>query len=115
ISLELLKELVRLKSIFQSVRLPCPDYKQVHEGFKEAYKEMAQKYPCFGYAAKMANILWWKTCVRDSLSGLVMTTTKRHLKRSVHEQGLTVGIISNAEYRYQDVILPALGLNQGCE
>lgn len=34
--------------------------------------------------------------------------------RWVREQGLMVGIISNAEYRYQDVILPALGLNQVC-
>lgn len=27
-------------------------------------------------------------------------------------KGLQVGIVSNAEYRYQDVILPALGLEQ---
>lgn len=32
--------------------------------------------------------------------------------RWVREQGLQVGLVSNAEYRYQDVILPALGLNQ---
>lgn len=50
----------------KAVGLPCPDYKRVHEGFKLAYKEMAAKYPCFGYAAKMPNIVWWKTCVRDS-------------------------------------------------
>ena len=50
----------------KSVGLPCPDYKRVHEGFKFAYKEMAKNYPCFGYAAKMPNIIWWKTCVRDS-------------------------------------------------
>lgn len=46
--------------------LECPDYKRVHEGFKYAYKEMATKYPCFGHAAKMPNVVWWKTCVRDS-------------------------------------------------
>lgn len=50
----------------KSVGLPCPDYKRVHEGFKLAYKEMAKNYPCFGFAAKMPNIVWWKTCVRDS-------------------------------------------------
>ena len=27
-------------------------------------------------------------------------------------EGLLVGLVSNAEYRYQDVILPALGLEQ---
>ncbi|KAI8020332.1 Proteasome subunit alpha type-4 [Camellia lanceoleosa] len=50
----------------KSVGLPCPDYKRVHEGFKLAYSDMAKKYPCFGHAAKMPNIVWWKTCVRDA-------------------------------------------------
>jgi hypothetical protein len=50
----------------KSVGLPCPDYKRMHEGFKLAYKDMARKYPCFGYGAKMPNVVWWKTCVRDS-------------------------------------------------
>lgn len=50
----------------KAVGLPCPDYKRVHEGFKLAYKDMAQRHPCFGYAEKIPNIVWWKTCVRDS-------------------------------------------------
>lgn len=50
----------------KAVGLPCPDYKRMHEGFKLAYTEMAKKYPCFGYAAKMPNVVWWKTCVRNS-------------------------------------------------
>jgi len=32
--------------------------------------------------------------------------------RWLRGEGLKVGIVSNAEYRYQDVILPALGLNE---
>lgn len=32
--------------------------------------------------------------------------------RWLRSQGVTVGIVSNAEYRYRDVILPALGLNE---
>ncbi|KAF5742865.1 Rhythmically-expressed protein 2 protein putative isoform 1 [Tripterygium wilfordii] len=36
----------------------------------------------------------------------------RPFLRWLREKGLTVGLISNAEYRYKDVILPALGLNQ---
>lgn len=32
--------------------------------------------------------------------------------RWAREKGILVGLVSNAEYRYQDVILPALGLNQ---
>jgi phosphoglycolate phosphatase-like HAD superfamily hydrolase len=35
--------------------------------------------------------------------------------RWVREQGLIVGIVSNAEYRYKDVILPALNLKQVCK
>lgn len=50
----------------KSIGLPCPDYKRVHEGFKQAYTEMATKHPCFGFAEKIPNIVWWKTCVRDS-------------------------------------------------
>lgn len=50
----------------KSVGLPCPDYKRMHEGFKLAYTEMAKKYPCFGHAAKLPTIVWWKTCVRNS-------------------------------------------------
>ncbi|KAL3750237.1 hypothetical protein ACJRO7_011258 [Eucalyptus globulus] len=50
----------------KSVGLPCPDYKRIYEGFKLAYTEMAKKYPCFRYAAKTPNIVWWKTCVRNS-------------------------------------------------
>ena len=50
----------------KAVGLPCPDYKRMHEGFKEAYTEMARHYPCFGFAANMPNIDWWRTCVRNS-------------------------------------------------
>lgn len=32
--------------------------------------------------------------------------------RWARKKGVIVGLVSNAEYRYQDVILPALGLNQ---
>lgn len=50
----------------KSVGLPCPDYKRMHEGFKTAYTDMAKRYPCFGYAAKMPNVDWWRSCVKDS-------------------------------------------------
>ncbi|KAJ0081347.1 hypothetical protein Patl1_12119 [Pistacia atlantica] len=125
----------------KSVGLPCPNYKRVHEGFKLAYKEMATKYPCFGYAAKMPNIVWWKTCVRDSFvragydydeetfekifkriyasfgssAPYTIFPDSKPFLRWAHGQGLKVGIISNAENRYQDVILPASGLSQGTE
>ncbi|XP_055805815.1 uncharacterized protein LOC129874542 [Solanum dulcamara] len=119
----------------------CPDYKRVHEGFKLAYTEMAKKHPCFGYAEKIPNIVWWKTCVRNSFvqAGYEYDdeTFEKIFRRIyatfgssapyslfpdaipflrwLRESGITVGLVSNAEYRYQDVILPALGLNQGSE
>lgn len=118
----------------------CPDYKRVHEGFKLAYTEMAQKHPCFGFAEKIPNIVWWKTCVRDSFvrAGYEYEETFEKIFRRIYatfgssapysifpdskpflrwlrERGITVGLVSNAEYRYQDVILPALGLHQGSE
>ncbi|KAM7530310.1 hypothetical protein LguiB_033720 [Lonicera macranthoides] len=169
----------------KSVGLPCPDYKRMHEGFKLAYTDMAKKHPCFGHADKMPNIVWWKTCVRDSfvkvecaaspiaflficnlkaLFGLgrgeseilfnvgvcslwhclwqagydydeetfekvfrriystfgsaapyTLFADSQPFLRWARKKGLIVGLVSNAEYRYQDVILPALGLNQGSE
>lgn len=32
--------------------------------------------------------------------------------RWLRKEGLVVGIVSNAEHRYRDVVLPALGINQ---
>ncbi|KAF9686047.1 hypothetical protein SADUNF_Sadunf03G0117700 [Salix dunnii] len=125
----------------KSVGLPCPDYKRMHEGFKLAYTEMAKKYPCFGHAAKLPTIVWWKTCVKNSFikagydydeetfekifrriyasfgssAPYSVFPDSQPFLRWARGQGLLVGLVSNAEYRYQDVILPALGLEQGSE
>ncbi|KAJ4810778.1 Haloacid dehalogenase-like hydrolase domain-containing protein 3 [Rhynchospora pubera] len=120
---------------------PCPDYKRMHEGFKTAYTDMAKKYPCFGFAAKIPNIEWWRTCVKDSFiragyeyddetfenifkriyasfgssAPYSVFPDAQPFMRWLRQKGVTVGIVSNAEYRYKDVILPALGLNKGSE
>ncbi|XP_071722935.1 uncharacterized protein [Rutidosis leptorrhynchoides] len=125
----------------KSVGLPCPDYKRVHDGFKIAYTEMAKKHPCFGHADKMPNIVWWKTCVKNSFvkagydfdeetfekvfrriystfgssAPYIVFPDSQPFLRWLRSQGVTVGVVSNAEYRYPDVILPALGLNEGSE
>lgn len=125
----------------KAVGLPCPDYKRMHEGFKAAYTDMAKRYPCFGYAAKMPNVYWWRSCVKDSFiragyeyddetfdkvfrriyssfgssAPYSIFPDSQPFLRWARQEGLIVGIVSNAEYRYQDVILPALGLNQGSE
>ncbi|XP_021315572.1 haloacid dehalogenase-like hydrolase domain-containing protein 3 [Sorghum bicolor] len=126
----------------KSAGMPCPDYARVHEGFKLAYADMSRRHPCFGHAAAMPTAdWWWKTCVRDSFvrAGYdyddetferifrriystfgsaapyaVFPDAQRFL-RWLRKEGLVVGIVSNAEHRYRDVVLPALGLNQGSE
>lgn len=121
--------------------LPCPDYKRVHEGFKIAYTDMAKKHPCFGFAEKIPNIVWWKTCVRNSFieagydydeetfekifrriygtfgsaAPYTIFPDSQPFLRWLRQKGLKVGLVSNAEYRYRDVILPSLGLNEGSE
>jgi len=125
----------------KSAGMPCPDYNRMHEGFKLAYTEMARQYPCFGFAAKMPNIEWWRTCVKNSFvkagydydeetfekifrriysafgssAPYSAFPDAQPFMRWAREKGLIVGVVSNAEYRYKDVILPALGLNQGSE
>lgn len=123
------------------IGLPCPDYDRMHEGFKVAYKEMAQKHPCFGNANNMPNIEWWRTVVYNSFleAGYAYDTETlekiflriygtfgsaapyellldaKPFLHWIRKQGIIVGIVSNAEHRYRDVILPTLGLNQGSE
>ncbi|CAN6237277.1 unnamed protein product [Urochloa humidicola] len=125
----------------KSAGMPCPDYARVHQGFKLAYADMSRRHPCFGHAASMPPADWWKVCVRDSFARAgyeyedetferifrriyatfgssapytVFPDAPRFL-RWLRRRGLAVGIVSNAEHRYRDVVLPALGLNQGSE
>ncbi|KAK8950829.1 hypothetical protein KSP39_PZI003135 [Platanthera zijinensis] len=125
----------------KSVGLQCPDYGRMHEGFKAAYTNMVKMYPCFGHATKMPNIDWWRACVKDSFvkagydydeetfekvfrriystfgssAPYSVFQDSQPFMRWARKNGLVVGLVSNAEYRYQDVILPALGLNKGSE
>ncbi|EFJ33411.1 hypothetical protein SELMODRAFT_167838 [Selaginella moellendorffii] len=124
----------------KALGLPCPDYKRVHEGFKAAYAEMSKKFPCFGYG-HLSDVEWWRRCVRDSFiragysfdpdtgeqifnrihamfgstAPYTIFPDAQPFLRWARASGLSVGIVSNAESRYRDVILPALGLNQGSE
>lgn len=125
----------------KAVGLPCPDYDRMHQGFKIAYKDMATKHPCFGQASRMPNIDWWRVCVRNSFieagynyddetfgkvfkriysmfgsaAPYIIYPDAQPFLRWARKQGIIVGVVSNAEYRYRDVILPCLGLNQGSE
>ncbi|KAG8072212.1 hypothetical protein GUJ93_ZPchr0006g43955 [Zizania palustris] len=46
--------------IAKSVKMPCPNYKCMHEGCKVAYTEMTVKH------APQRLVDWWNMCVKDS-------------------------------------------------
>jgi putative hydrolase of the HAD superfamily len=105
------------------------------DAFRIAYKEMSHKHPCFG-----ANLLstkeWWKLCVLRSfeLAGVSMTPEQQDIVfqriystfgshaayeifddtlpflRWAQRKGIVCGVLSNADERYGDSILPMLGL-----
>ncbi|KAG0582008.1 hypothetical protein M758_3G025600 [Ceratodon purpureus] len=121
--------------------LPCPDYERMHQGFKVAYKEMDQMYPCFGKIHNVPNQEWWRECVRKAFCEAGYDYTDKEFDavflriygifgssapyevyddvipflRWVRAQGIVVGVLSNASYRYRDDILPQLGIKQGEE
>jgi REG-2-like HAD superfamily hydrolase len=121
--------------------LPCPDYERMHQGFKVAYKEMDTMYPCFGKLHNISNQEWWRICVRKAFCEAGYDYTDKEFDavfkriygifgsaapyevfedakpflRWVRTQGIVVGVLSNASYRYRDDILPQLGLRQGEE
>mmetsp|Transcript_37077 Transcript_37077/g.51458 ORF Transcript_37077/g.51458 Transcript_37077/m.51458 type:complete len:283 (-) Transcript_37077:182-1030(-) len=112
-----------------------PDYDKVHKGFKDAYIETSKMYPCFG-GSKMETKEWWRRCVKRSfdIAGYhfkpqVQENIFRHIyalfgSRGAYEafddskpfiewakgEGLIVGVVSNADERYEDGILPMLDL-----
>ncbi|KAJ7547057.1 hypothetical protein O6H91_08G066900 [Diphasiastrum complanatum] len=125
----------------KNVGLPCPDYERMHKGFKVAYNNMAKRFPCFGWNAKMDSKTWWRMCVQDSFiqagytyddatfdkvfdriyaafgstAPYILFPDAIPFVRWARSEGIVVGILSNSDSRYQDVILPALGLHQGSE
>ncbi|KAJ7555292.1 hypothetical protein O6H91_05G030600 [Diphasiastrum complanatum] len=122
----------------KAIGLPCPDYERMHEGFKAAYKNTTKRFPCFGSRNKIHDKEWWRICVKDSFieAGYLYddVTSEKVFERiyaafgstapyavfpDVHpflrwarSKGIIVGIVSNSESRYRDVILPTLGIRQ---
>ncbi|EMS65319.1 Haloacid dehalogenase-like hydrolase domain-containing protein 3 [Triticum urartu] len=125
----------------RSAGLPCPGYARMHQAFKAAYADMTAKHPCFGHASRMPDHRWWRTCVRDSflragheyddatferIFGQIYAAfgspapysvfpDARPFLRWLRGEGIMAGVVTNADCRYRDVVLPALGLNQGSE
>lgn len=105
------------------------------EAFGQAYKETTSLYPCFGGDSMTAKE-WWRICVEKSFekAGVTMDeeTAEMVFQRiystfgsiNAYEifpdalpflkwakrHGLVCGVLSNADERYGDSILPMLGL-----
>mmetsp|Transcript_18839 Transcript_18839/g.38668 ORF Transcript_18839/g.38668 Transcript_18839/m.38668 type:complete len:317 (+) Transcript_18839:179-1129(+) len=108
---------------------------QFASAFGRAYKETSKLHPCFGGDAMSAKD-WWRICVLKSFryAGATMDakTSEMVFQRIystfgsiiayeifpdalpflkwAHRNGLVCGVLSNADERYGDSILPMLGL-----
>ena len=108
---------------------------KISAAFNRAYKETCETYPCFGSDTVTAK-QWWRECVCKSFeyAGVVMddATSDQVFQRIystfgsnaayeifadalpflnwAQRQGLVCGVLSNADERYGDSILPMLGL-----
>uniref|UniRef100_A0A7R9WVY3 Haloacid dehalogenase-like hydrolase domain-containing protein 3 n=1 Tax=Craspedostauros australis TaxID=1486917 RepID=A0A7R9WVY3_9STRA len=110
------------------------DEKTIQDAFKRAYNETSNLYPCFGGPTLSAKE-WWKECVIKSFTycGIRMTPIQevqvfqriystfgsnaaysafddaRPFLRWAQRNGIVCGVLSNADERYGDSILPMLG------
>lgn len=104
--------------------------------FHDAYKDTCQRYPCFGGSDLTAKE-WWKECVNKSfqLAGAEMTSQQEEdvfqriysifgsqtcyekfedatpFLNWAQRHNIICGVLSNADERYGDSILPMLGLS----
>jgi putative hydrolase of the HAD superfamily len=111
------------------------DKTKISDAFGKAYKETCQAYPCFGSDVITAK-QWWKECVVKSFryAGVEMDeATEDQVFQRIYStfgsnaayeifpdalpflkwaqrSGLVCGVLSNADERYGDSILPMLGL-----
>ena len=105
------------------------------EAFKQAYRETCRNYPCFG-SHRITAKEWWKICVARSFeeAGVYMDEYQQEMvfqriystfgshaayesfadaKPFLHwanRRGLITGVLSNADERYGDSILPMLDI-----
>ena len=112
-----------------------PENAPFNTAFHQAYKETSRLYPCFG-GNKMSAKEWWKICVSRSfeLAGAEMTEDQQdHVFQRIYStfgsqaayekfddavpflhwakrHNLVCGVLSNADERYGDSILPMLGM-----
>mmetsp|Transcript_20245 Transcript_20245/g.31634 ORF Transcript_20245/g.31634 Transcript_20245/m.31634 type:complete len:309 (+) Transcript_20245:161-1087(+) len=108
----------------------------IPQSFNKAYKETSVSHPCFGNSC-ISSKEWWRRCVKRSFE-LVGTSMNEQEEERVFQRvystfgshaaygvfddatpflkwckrhGITCGVLSNADERYGDSILPMLGLS----
>eukprot|EP00934_Nitzschia_sp_Nitz4_P009277 Nitzschia sp. Nitz4//scaffold3_size479765//472300//473097//NITZ4_000197-RA/size479765-processed-gene-1.559-mRNA-1//-1//CDS//3329551049//9267//frame0 len=112
------------------------DTSNIKVAFARAYKETLAKYPCFG-GNEISTKSWWKECVSRSFyyANVQMdeSTEDRVFQRIystfgsndayeifpdvtpfldwANRKGIVCGVVSNADERYGDNVLPMLGLS----
>ena len=117
------------------VDLSSSEVESIPPSFDQAYKETSAKFPCFGNSSMSAK-QWWRECVIRclELSGARMTRDQeervfqrvysifgshatysafpdaRPFLNWAHRRGIVCGVVSNADERYGDSILPMLDL-----
>lgn len=117
------------------VELHPDEISQIGPCFNRAYQETCQNHPCFG-GSELGAKDWWRRCVNRSfeLVDVHMTAAEQervfqriYSKFGSHaaydafpdaipflkwcqRRGIVTGVISNADERYGDSILPMLGL-----
>lgn len=110
--------------------------KEIEKAFKLAYKELCASSPCFG-GDEMTTRSWWRLVVLRSfeLAGERLSAAEQErvfqrvyslfgshstykafddakpFLKWCHRRGLVTGVISNADERYMDDILPLLNLD----
>ena len=111
---------------------------RISGSFNDAYEETCERYPCFG-GSRITAKNWWRQCVARSfeLAGVQMTQGEEErvfqrvystfgshaaykafpdampFLRWARRNGIACGVLSNADERYGDSILPMLGLVDG--
>lgn len=108
----------------------------IPQSFNKAYKETSAAHPCFGNSC-ISSKEWWRICVKRSFE-LVGTSMNEQEEERVFQRvystfgshaaygvfddakpflkwckrrGIACGVLSNADERYGDSILPMLGLS----
>ena len=111
------------------------DPSKISTSFHEAYRRVSEHYPCFGNT-EISSKEWWRQCVRLSFH-IAGVDLDRHTEENVfqriystfgshaayeafpdalpflhwaHRNHIVCGVVSNADERYGDSILPMLGL-----